>query len=291
MVVTFALLACAIASVWWPKTFPGGGRTVAPWMGLYAAAIVVGVLSGVLTVAAVVALIVMTGVCLISTRWGPRPGAWAWSLAAGGLGLALALHALPGFHNPLLVNAVRTSADAVPFTLYANFDKASVGLLLLACFAPRVTSLNEVRGIAIPTVVAATATAAASIGLAWAAGYVHPEYKLSSLPPFTPEFLFVNLFFTCVAEETFFRGLIQENLTRVVASHPRLGFLPVLSSAILFGLAHVGGGMLYLALATLAGLGYAWVYAKTRRVEAAVLTHFAVNATHFLFFTYPALAK
>lgn len=291
MVITFALLACAIASVWWPKTFPGGGRSVAPWMGLYAAAVIAGFIAGVLTGAAVIALIIMTGICVTSTRLGPRPGAWVWPLAAGGLGLALALHALPGFHNPLLVNAVRTSPDAVPFTLYANFDKASVGLLLLACFAPRVTSLSEVRDIAMPTAAAVAATAAVSIGMAWATGYVHPEYKLSSLPPFTAEFLFVNLLFTCVAEEAFFRGLIQERLTRAVASRPRLGFLPFVSSAILFGLAHVGGGMLYVALATLAGLGYAGVYAKTRRVEAAVLTHFAVNATHFLFFTYPALSK
>ena len=31
-------------------------------------------------------------------------------------------------------------------------------------------------------------------------------------------------------------------------------------------------------------------YARTRRIEAAILTHIAVNATHFLLFTYPALA-
>lgn len=31
-------------------------------------------------------------------------------------------------------------------------------------------------------------------------------------------------------------------------------------------------------------------YQRTGRVEAAILTHFAVNATHFLLFTYPTLA-
>ena len=43
--------------------------------------------------------------------------------------------------------------------------------------------------------------------------------------------------------------------------------------------------------ATVAGLGYSIAYAATRRVEAAVLAHFAVNATQFLGFTYPYLVR
>jgi membrane protease YdiL (CAAX protease family) len=44
-------------------------------------------------------------------------------------------------------------------------------------------------------------------------------------------------------------------------------------------------------LATLAGAGYAIAFQRTGRVEAGILTHFAVNAAHFLLFTYPALAS
>lgn len=291
MNITFALLACAIASVWWPKAFPGGKGMVAPWMILFAAAMVAGCFAGVLTATAIVALLVMTGICLKAASLETRRQAAGWTWAAGGFGLALALHVLPGFHNPLLVNAVRTTPDALPFTLYANFDKGSVGLLILACFAPRLASLRDGRAAMAPTLVAAVATAAASIGAAWLAGYVRFEPKLGALPSFAPVFLFVNLFFTCVAEEAFFRGLLQERLTRALAHRPRLIFLPVIVSATLFGLAHLGGGPVYMAVATLAGLGYAGVYAKTRRVEAAVVTHFAVNAMHFIFFTYPGLDR
>jgi membrane protease YdiL (CAAX protease family) len=39
-----------------------------------------------------------------------------------------------------------------------------------------------------------------------------------------------------------------------------------------------------------AGLHYAAAYLVTRRIEGAILTHFALNATHFLAFTYPGLA-
>ncbi len=58
----------------------------------------------------------------------------------------------------------------------------------------------------------------------------------------------------------------------------------------LFGLAHFGGGVSYIVLATAAGLGYGIVYQRTRSIEMAMLAHFALNTVHFLLFTYPALA-
>ena len=61
-------------------------------------------------------------------------------------------------------------------------------------------------------------------------------------------------------------------------------------SALAFGLAHAGGGWRYVLLATIAGTGYALAWQRTGRIEASILAHFAVNATHFLLFTYPALA-
>jgi len=44
-------------------------------------------------------------------------------------------------------------------------------------------------------------------------------------------------------------------------------------------------------LSTVAGLGYGWVYQRTGRIEASILTHFALNLVHFLLFTYPALQR
>ena len=37
----------------------------------------------------------------------------------------MALHLLPGFANPVLVQAVRLGDDAAPFTLRLNVDKAA----------------------------------------------------------------------------------------------------------------------------------------------------------------------
>ena len=57
-------------------------------------------------------------------------------------------------------------------------------------------------------------------------------------------------------------------------------------TAVLFGLAHLPGGIDYVMLATVAGIGYGWSYYRTGHIEAAILTHFTLNALHFLLFTY-----
>jgi membrane protease YdiL (CAAX protease family) len=65
-------------------------------------------------------------------------------------------------------------------------------------------------------------------------------------------------------------------------------WLAVTVSALLFGAAHLGGGVRYGILAGIAGIGYAWAYHRTQRIEAAILVHIALNAVHFIGFTYPA---
>ena len=58
----------------------------------------------------------------------------------------------------------------------------------------------------------------------------------------------------------------------------------------LFGVAHLAGGAVYVALAAVAGIGYGWIYASTRSIAAAILAHAGLNTVHFLLFSYPALA-
>jgi hypothetical protein len=100
----------------------------------------------------------------------------------------------------------------------------------------------------------------------------------------------INLFFTCLAEEAFFRGFVQQELSRV-GSRPALAAgAALIIGALLFGLAHFAGGLNYVLAATVAGLGYGWAFMRTQRIEAAMAVHFGVNAVHFLLFTYPRLA-
>jgi membrane protease YdiL (CAAX protease family) len=100
-----------------------------------------------------------------------------------------------------------------------------------------------------------------------------------------------NLLITCVTEEAFFRGFLLAGLARGMAGRRYGVAVAVVVSTVLFGLAHAPGGPLLVVFATLAGLGYAAAYLRSGRIEGAILTHFALNAVHFVAFTYPSLVR
>jgi membrane protease YdiL (CAAX protease family) len=285
--LSFALLALSIALAWAPAWRVGRWPA---WMLAFAGACAAGTLAAsprVLDPSALAALgllAALAGGAAAAPRWRP-----ALAVAAGVLALAMSLHLLPGFHAPVLLHDVRFTSDAAPFTLALGFDKAAAGLLLLAAFGARSASWRQLAGQGPALALAAAATAAASIGVAMAAGYVRFAPKW---PDAAPVFLVANLCFTCVAEEAFFRGMIQERLMRLADTRRQAAWrwIAVLVSAGVFGLAHAGGGATWMAVATVAGLGYAAIYARTRTLEGPILVHFAVNAVHFLGFTYPRLA-
>lgn len=126
----------------------------------------------------------------------------------------------------------------------------------------------------------------AVILLALMVGYVQWEAKF-------PRQFYIwawgNLFFTCVAEEALFRGFLQRQLQMSLVGVRYGPVVGLVAASVLFGLAHYAGGVSYIILATVAGLGYGWIYQRTNSIEASILTHFSLNAVHFLFFTYPAL--
>lgn len=286
--LTFALLALAIVLAWAPPLRLGDRRAPA-WTLAFAAACAAGAVASpsVLAPPALAALAVLAALAWAGAA-APRHRCVLSALAAL-LALAMSLHLLPGFHPVLLFQDVKLTPDAAPFTLGLGFDKAAAGLLLLAAFAPRATTWRQFASQWPTIAAAAVATAVVSIGIALAAGYVRFAPKW---PDAAPAFLVANLLFTCVAEEAFFRGLIQERLMRLAETRrqPAWNWIAIAVSTGLFGLAHAGGGATWLLVATVAGLGYALVYARTRTIEGAILVHFAVNAAHFLAFTYPRLA-
>ena len=200
----------------------------------------------------------------------------------------LGMHALPGFNNPLLAQGLVLSPGAEPFTLYFNFDKTIAGVLLIgACGIPLLKSQNEWRHAirSAAPIVALNIVVAMLLSLAF--GYVKFQPKWTA---FFWTWATVNLLLTCLSEEAFFRGFIQRELDTALAKQPWGSTAAVAASSILFGCAHFAGGWSYVLLATIAGAGYGLVYQRSRSIELAMLAHFALNATHFLLFTYPRLA-
>jgi membrane protease YdiL (CAAX protease family) len=287
MLITFGLLGLSICSAWLPSFQVRKQIVVAPWLLLVLGAGIAGLQAGYLTWPAVIEL---CGLGTVAYFFGRTETSRALRIVFGAVtavwALALAMHRLPGFNNPVLIANVKFSRDAVPFTLYANFDKAAVGLILLVFLCNRAKSASDWKNLIRRTAPVALITTAFTIAAAIALGNIRPDLKYSQ---WTPVFLVVNLLFTCVAEEAFFRGFLQEQLAKAL-DRVRYGeLLAIASSGLLFGLAHATGGSRYMMLATLSGLGCATAYSITRRVEAPIITHFMLNAVHFIGFTYPQL--
>lgn len=190
--------------------------------------------------------------------------------------VAFVLHLVPGFNNLLVLDKALTGTNSIPFTMYLNLDKPLIvfGLLLLVP-----SMLKQTTVISRPQLTILAVLFVALPFLAWSTGIVQPE---ASLPVWTWVFIINNLLFTCVAEEALFRGYIQQRL--IQRFNPIVG---IIVASILFGLAHFAGGILFIAIATLAGLLYGLTYYWTGRLAFAVVTHFAFNLVHLLFFTYP----
>ncbi|MEE9605147.1 MAG: CPBP family intramembrane glutamic endopeptidase [Candidatus Scalindua sp.] len=82
-------------------------------------------------------------------------------------------------------------------------------------------------------------------------------------------------------EEVLFRGIIQNLLTKRLWNER----LALLIASVIFGLSHLNNAKAgfsapnwaYALMATLAGLAYGWVWARTRKVTASAVTHMLVN--------------
>ncbi|ALM87176.1 hypothetical protein ASB57_22085 [Bordetella sp. N] len=201
-----------------------------------------------------------------------------------GMAVALGAHLLPGFQNPIVLHALRTTPDAAPFSMYLNLDKPLVGFWVILAL-PWSTSRRFWRQALSSAGMALLFVVPICMLLAFALGMVTWAPKLL---PYALLWLFNNLLIVCVAEEAFFRGYVQGGLSRLWGKGTKACLGALVVSAILFGLAHYAGGWRWMLVAGVAGLAYGWAYQRGG-LRAAVLTHFGLNAVHFFFFTYPAL--
>lgn len=227
------------------------------------------------------------GYILLTAWMRLKPGPLWLTLARGALWFVISAaffaHAVPGYQGLTVVADTALKANSLPSSLYINYDKVLVAWSLLA-FVPLVSKSLDARPLRWPlaTAPALILAIALPITLAWQRGLIDWQ---PTLPQVFWVFAWVNLLNTCLAEELLFRGVLQAWLQRKLGPWPAL----VLASA-LFGLAHFAGGWSYVAVVTLAGLGYGLAYLWTGRLIWSVLTHWALNLTHLALFTYPLTA-
>jgi membrane protease YdiL (CAAX protease family) len=277
----FLLLVTAVAGLWIHRLV---------WMSALALAIAAGYHTGALHGAAALWIVVLAALALAFARSKTRHGAVQWlvGVAFFVLALAMGLAVLPGFTRVVVIEGTRLSPDAMPFGLTLAFHKVVGGVLILGLIhETRVASWRELGAVMRRSAPVFGITIFAVMACALALGYVRFDAKWSSI---FVAWAVANLLFTCLAEEAFFRGFLQRELARAGSNSRVAGIAAWIVAAVLFGLVHLVGGWKFALAATIAGLGYGYAYHRTRRVEAAMAVHFALNASHFLLFTYPALA-
>ncbi len=204
--------------------------------------------------------------------------------------LAMGFHLLPGFNNQLLIESQVIKDSSSSFTAWFNFDKTFAGLIFF---------LTVVSGKGWPSqkqVAIAFFVILFTIILVLAGGQWSGLVSFNTANYF--DFRFLVLFITlqlisaCLAEEVFFRGFIQQKLYGLFKRESIVQkTVPLIITSILFGMAHFGGGIIYMIAASFAGLGYGLIYQVTKRIEYSILAHALFNIIHLLLFTYPLLSE
>lgn len=208
--------------------------------------------------------------------------------------IAVSLHIIPGISNFLLFENIQISDQAKSINIWANIDKGLAGLFLLIFLVTQ----NEYRKE--PHSNKCTIVESKSTLQAWA---LIPLYVVSmmlvgvvfgldidtKIPKSTLVFFLSNLLFSVIAEEVFFRGVVQQTLQRAISGKIKHSqFVAIVVASVIFGAAHFGGGLQFAILSTIAGLFYGYAYFSTGKISAAIITHSGVNICHFLLLDYPA---
>lgn len=214
-----------------------------------------------------------------------------WLKAIGGfiffvLTILALLHKTPGINNWLILNQHQFSPDSIPYSLYLNYETPLIGICILVFSLPLIKSIKDLITVFKIILPLSLATIIVLITGSYLLGYIHFDPKFTNI-----FFIWAihNLLFTCITEEGFFRGFIQNLLCKWFSKIKYGKYLGLIIAATLFGIAHFAGGPKYIILASIAGLFYGYTYLKTERIEASILVHFFLNTTHFIFFSYPAL--
>ncbi|MCG8614222.1 MAG: CPBP family intramembrane metalloprotease [Pseudomonadales bacterium] len=201
------------------------------------------------------------------------------------LAIALVAHILPGFPRWEPFPPMSLSVQSLEFQLKLSFDTALVAICLL-CFGQMQNQRRRIPFERRFILVVSLVTLSVLSTLGYFLGLVIWDYKLS---PVLPIWLAKNLLLTCIAEEAFFRGIVQFEIQDRLKHKSYGSILSLGMTSVLFGLAHFAGGPGYMLLASIAGFAYGYVYQKTGRIEASIALHLFVNLFHFVFLSYPML--
>jgi membrane protease YdiL (CAAX protease family) len=201
------------------------------------------------------------------------------------LGLFIAIYRPSDFNYPLIWSTPQLYEGGQAYSLYANLGKGLGGYLVIAYLLKKNTNntppAEQLKALcaSFTSVLALLMVAAVFFGVGW-----QPK-----LPSGVLYFAMINLFITVMAEEAFFRLLIQKTLSSFFQDKTLGVFIAAVMATLIFTLSHTTtlGPALYLYC--IAGALYSSIYAYTQQFSLAVAVHFGTNLFHFLLLEYPML--
>jgi membrane protease YdiL (CAAX protease family) len=274
---TYITLLFSILSLWIPNK-----TKYKPWEILLFISLIFSLISSITNIIGFLSIILFYFLIKSYLKCNPKCQYILWLLVFI-FSLALHGHFIPGFHNLLVLSSIQFTHDAIPYTVYLNFDKTITGLIIIGLTFKLAKNQQEWKSL-FQQVIYRSPIIILIIALSIIFNYIKFDPKV---PPYLSIWIINNLFFVCLAEEGFWRGFVQQSLSKLKYQYAE--YVALIVSAILFGICHYAGGTKYIILATIAGIIYGWIYKITKRIEASILMHFILNLLHILLFTYPAL--
>lgn len=275
--LTYSTLLFSVLSLWIPNK-----AKYKPWEILLFISLILSLISNITNIIGFLSIILFYFLIKSYSKCNPKWCYIFWILIFTS-SLALQGHFIPGFHNLLVLSAIQFTPDAVPYTMYLNFDKTVTGIIIIGLTLKLANNQQRWKSL-FKQVISKSPIIILIIALSISFNYIKFAPKF---PPHLWLWAINNLFFVCLAEEGFWRGFVQQSLSKLKYQYSE--HLALIVSAILFGICHYSGGIKYIILATIAGIIYGWVYKITKRIEASILMHFILNLLHILLFTYPSL--
>lgn len=197
--------------------------------------------------------------------------------------IALRLHVVPGFENPLAIHAV-FSEGAVPFKAYLNLDKTLTGVWIVAFVSSIDTNGPVLKRLGAGALIGLTTFLIVG-AIAMALGVVRLEPKLHEVAWL---WAINNILLVCFAEEAFFRGYLQAGLSRFLHGRRYADAIAILAISLIFGFVHFGQPLAMQLLSVMAAIGYGLAYLRHGLI-GAIAAHATLNLCHFFLLTYPLL--
>jgi len=251
-------------------------------IGLVILSCLLGLVFNILTIAGFLAVILFSSFCYLFKYSQQKYIKNITTVLIFIFSILLIVHIVPGFNNPLIIADHAVSANAITFSKHLNLDKIILAILLLTFVVPKAARIKLKPSMQLLSVMTLVFILSFSIGLT--TGLVEFDAKLSAI---LIGWMITNLFFTCYAEEAFFRGFVQQQLANKWQGSAFKDSAVVIFSGLLFGLAHFPAGLTYTIIASIQGIGLSYCYHKTKNIYVPIYLHFTFNLIHFCFFTYP----